>query len=88
MVNLERQLKFPQHIATTILRPDVVLVSNSTRKLLLLEFTVPWEDLLEEAFEWKLTNYGCLNLREVAAEQGAYQWRLSAGALLPFIQSP
>lgn len=33
----ERQLKFTQHIATTTLRPDVVLVSESTKLVSLLE---------------------------------------------------
>ena len=51
LVDLEHQLKFPSHIAVTTLRPDIVLVSESTKQAVLLELTVPWEDRLEEAFE-------------------------------------
>lgn len=40
LVDLERQLKFPSHIATTTLRPDIVLVSELTKQLVLLELTV------------------------------------------------
>lgn len=43
MVDLEEQLKFPQHIVTSTLRPDVALVSNATKQVVLLELTVPWE---------------------------------------------
>lgn len=57
LVDLEQQLKFPNHIVTTTLRPDIVLLSESTKQVVLLELTVPWEDRLEEAFERKLAKY-------------------------------
>lgn len=57
LVDLERQLKFPSHIAVTTLRPDIVLVSESTKQVVLMELTVPWEDRFEEAFERKLSKY-------------------------------
>ncbi|XP_054626149.1 uncharacterized protein LOC129178189 [Dunckerocampus dactyliophorus] len=57
LVDLEHQLKFPSHIAVTTLRPDIVPVSESTRQIVLLELTVPWEDRLDEAFERKLSKY-------------------------------
>ncbi|XP_031418446.1 uncharacterized protein LOC105897391 [Clupea harengus] len=60
LVDLEHQLKFLSHIAVTTLRPDIVLVSESTKKAVLLELTVPWEDRLEEAFERKLSKYAGL----------------------------
>ncbi|XP_061925310.1 uncharacterized protein LOC133664585 [Entelurus aequoreus] len=60
LVDLENQLKFPSHIAVTTLRPDIVLVSESTKQAVLLELTVPWEDRLEEAFERKLSKYAGL----------------------------
>ncbi|RXN32649.1 reverse transcriptase [Labeo rohita] len=43
-VDLERQLKIPQHIIQSTLRPDIILVSEATRQLILLELTVPWEE--------------------------------------------
>ncbi|KAK7919076.1 hypothetical protein WMY93_010360 [Mugilogobius chulae] len=57
LVDLEKQLKFPSHITKTSLRPDIVLFSDSTKQVVMLELTVPWEDRLEEAFERKLTKY-------------------------------
>ena len=60
LVDLEQQLKFSSHIAATTLRPDMVLVSESTKQVVLLELTVPWEDHLEEAFERKLSQYAGL----------------------------
>ncbi|XP_063056078.1 uncharacterized protein LOC134450153 [Engraulis encrasicolus] len=60
LVDLEKQLRFPSNIAVTTLRPDIVLVSESTKQVVLLELTVPWEDRLEEAFERKLSKYAGL----------------------------
>ncbi|XP_063050368.1 uncharacterized protein LOC134445223 [Engraulis encrasicolus] len=56
-VDLGSQLKFPQHITSTTLRPDMVLTSESTKQVVLLELTVPWEDRIEEAFERKKAKY-------------------------------
>lgn len=53
----ERQLKFSQHIVTTTLRPNMVLVTDSTKQVVPLELTILWEGHLEEAFERKLTKY-------------------------------
>lgn len=48
---------FDHHIAVTTLRPDIVLVSDSSKQVVLLELTVPWEDHLEEACERKFSKY-------------------------------
>lgn len=56
-VDLGRQLKFPDFITTTALRPDIVLSSVSLRQALLIELTVPWEDRIEEANERKRAKY-------------------------------
>ena len=56
-VDLGKQLKFPETITVTTLRPDLVLMSESTRQVILLELTVPWEDRMEEAFERKRAKY-------------------------------
>lgn len=52
-VDLGRQLKFPEHIAKTRLSPDVVLTSDSSKQVVILELTVPLEDRIEEANERK-----------------------------------
>lgn len=41
-VDLGSKLKFPQHVAETTLRPDIVLVSEATKNIVMLELTVPW----------------------------------------------
>ena len=69
-VDLGRQLKFPENIAVTTLRPDMVLVSETTRQVVLLELTVPWEDRMEEAFERKRAKY-----EELAGECQNRGWR-------------
>ena len=48
------------------LRPDILLVSESTKNIVIMELTVPWEDRLEEAHERKRTKYERLviNCRE------------------------
>lgn len=52
-VDLEKQLKIPPHITQCRLRPDIILVSEATKQLFLLELTVPWEERMEEAQERK-----------------------------------
>lgn len=41
-VDLGRQLKFPEEIAVTSLRLDIVLWSQATRQVALIELTVAW----------------------------------------------
>lgn len=56
-VDLERQLKIPTHITQSKLRPDIIVVSEATKQLILLELTVPWEERIEEAQERKREKY-------------------------------
>ena len=57
IVDLGSQLKFPDHIASTNLRPDMVMFSNQKKKIVLWELTVSWEDNFEAAHERKLGKY-------------------------------
>ncbi|KAJ8014240.1 hypothetical protein DPEC_G00038200 [Dallia pectoralis] len=43
-VDLGKQLNFPGTAATTSLRPDMLLISETSKQIILLELTVPWED--------------------------------------------
>lgn len=52
-VGLDQKLTFPSEIATTTLRPDLVLWSNSCQLAYIIKLTVPWEDAVEEAYERK-----------------------------------
>ena len=53
---MDWQLRFPEHIVETTLRPDIVLFSDSTKQVVLLDLTVPWEERMEEANERKCAN--------------------------------
>ncbi|XP_015234767.1 PREDICTED: uncharacterized protein LOC107087608 [Cyprinodon variegatus] len=70
LVDLGRQLRFPDYIAAMTLRPDMVLSSTSTRQVVLLELTVPWEDRIEEAQERKRAKYA-----ELIAECRRNGWK-------------
>lgn len=54
------QHKFPQHVVKTTLRPEIVLVSDATKNVVMLELTVPWEEWMEEVFERKREKYDSL----------------------------
>jgi hypothetical protein len=55
--DLKKQLVFPTEVFSTRLRPDIVLWSASTKALVMLELTVPWEERIEEAYERKKAKY-------------------------------
>ena len=56
-VDIGNCLKVPEQIATTTLRPDLILWSTETKQVLLIELTVPWEENIEVASERKLEKY-------------------------------
>ncbi|KAL3970378.1 polycystin 1L2 [Sarotherodon galilaeus] len=56
-VDLAKQLKFPEAVAKTTLRPDIIVTSVVFKQVILLELTVPWEDRMEEAHERKRAKY-------------------------------
>ena len=68
--DLDQRLVFPQDIALTGQRPDLVIMSDQRKEVHLVELTVPWEDNLEYAHERKLTRYE--DLRITCEERG---WR-------------
>ncbi len=57
VVDLERQLRIPPHITQSDLTPDIILVSEATRQLILLNLTVLWTERMEEAQERKRAKY-------------------------------
>ncbi|XP_056906313.1 uncharacterized protein LOC130535346 [Takifugu flavidus] len=56
-VDLGKQLIFPQHIVTTSLRPDMIIISEASKYLIMLDLTVPWEEQIEEANKRKRAKY-------------------------------
>ena len=59
LADLEKQLKFPTHIAEDISkRPDIVLFSDSLKIVVLIELTSPCEERFEESHSIKFIIYG------------------------------
>ena len=73
-VDVDKKLIFPQCIATTTLRPDIVLWSQSSRQVAMVELTVPWEERTEEAHHLKKTKYS--ELQEECKSNGWKAWVL------------
>ncbi len=51
-----RKLQFPE-VVHTALHTDIVLWSIKDHKIILIELTVPWEEICEEAYERKALKY-------------------------------
>ncbi|CAM4377895.1 unnamed protein product [Leuciscus chuanchicus] len=56
-VDLKKKLVFPQDVAVTSLRPDMVLLSRSTKSIIIAELTVPWEERLATSHQLKKAKY-------------------------------
>ena len=69
-VDIGNHLKVPKQIATTTLRPDLILWSTETKQVLLIELTVPWEENIEVACERKLEKY-----QELVEQCKVNKWR-------------
>jgi hypothetical protein len=50
--DIGKQLQFPDIVHTT-LRPDIVMTSAKSKKAILVELTVPWEERCAQANERK-----------------------------------
>ena len=70
-VDLRRKLVFPDVVHTN-LRPDIVIWSTHSRKIILIELTVPWEERCEEAYERKRAKY--TELVEACRQKGWNAW--------------
>ena len=57
IADLESEYTFPLHIALTDLRPDIVWWNDSTKQVTLLELTIPFDTLLEDAARRKQAKY-------------------------------
>lgn len=53
-------MKFPEAVAKTTLKPDIVLTSAASKQLSLLVLILPWEDSMEEVNERKRARYSAL----------------------------
>jgi hypothetical protein len=70
--DLEGKLQIPAYVTETSLRPDLLLISDNTKQLGIVELKVPNEDRIEISSELKRANY------QVIAETGKQKgWRVS-----------
>ena len=76
MVDLEGNLKFPKQVAVTNLRPDMILMSNRTKRIGLIELTVPSEERIEVSGELKKAKY--TPLQEEGKSKG---WKVQVWAV-------
>ena len=51
---------FPIHIALTALRPDLILYSNTSKRVIMIELTCPCEENMESWHSAKLSKYSSL----------------------------
>ena len=72
--DLRKQLKFPEEITQSSIRPNIVLWSKGTKQVVLIELTVPWEERMEEAHERKLKKYQALIFE--SQQNGWKAWNL------------
>ena len=79
MVDLDRNLKFPKEVAITNQRPDMVLMSNSTKKIGLIELTVPSEERVEVSGELKKARYAPLQEEGKANGWKVQVWAIEVG---------
>lgn len=52
-VNLGKQLKFSEIVASISLWLDRCLISETSKLMILLELSIPWENCIEEVYESK-----------------------------------
>ena len=57
-VDLERKLKYPEHIASSSRPPDIVLYSNQLELVIHLELTCPWKENFQDWHRDKGDGYG------------------------------
>ncbi len=56
-VDLKNKLVFPEEVAVTTIRPDMLLLYRSTKTIIVVELTVRWEGRLAISHELKKAKY-------------------------------
>ena len=79
MVDLGGNLKVPRQIADTNQRPDMMLISESTRLAGVIELTVPREDRVEVSGELKKMRYAPLQEQGKANGWKVHVWAVEVG---------
>ena len=56
-IDLEKRVKIPSEISVTNMRPDILVISESSKQMIMVELTVPHEERIEVSGEIKRTKY-------------------------------
>ena len=75
-----KSLIFPWHIAITELRPDLVIFSNVSKIVILIELTCPCEENFEDRHHEKLTKYNLLKEQIISNGWDCYLYAIEVGA--------
>ena len=70
----------PPHIIVTPLRPDVFVVSESSRIIIILELTCPWEGNITRNHEYKERKYAPL-VNDLSREFTVFQFSVEVSVL-------
>ena len=69
-VDLGRRVKIPEYIMSTQLKPDLILTSDLTKQMVVMELTVPLEDRIEISAELKKSKY-----EQLITESAKSKWK-------------
>ena len=78
-VDLDRKLKVPHNIVETELRPDMLLISETSKRMGVIELTVPSEDRVEVSGELKKTKYTVLQQEAKKNGWSVQIWAVEVG---------
>ena len=56
-IDLEKRVKIQSEISVTNMRPDALIISESSKQMIMVELTVPHEDRIEISGETKRSKY-------------------------------
>ena len=80
LADVNGQLKFPSEVATTRLRPDLIIYSTSTKRIVWWELTCPCEERISAAHELKLDRYSELQVECQENGWSCYNMAVEVGA--------
>ena len=78
--DLDKQLKFPSEIALTRLRPDLVLFSRASKRVIWWELTVPPEERIAAFHELMLDQHTSLQAEIQANGWSCFNFAVEVGA--------
>ena len=78
-VDLDQRLKVPAEVAPTDLRPDLIMVSSTSKRMGVMELTVPSEDRVEVSNEMKRKKYATLQVEGKKRGWAVEVWAVEVG---------